>query len=756
MGKICFIDALIEFKNSFKSIPRYQALNELSPKVIMSLNPDKFLSLYKKNSLSKSKFLEFLDFSLSERKSKKHCILKLFEKEKEILKSFDDEEKIQFFNILLNHNFASSKNFQDLFFEIGLNEFEDIDSIKLVDKFLSELMKKPRKIFETSLADFLIPFLMENIENNMDLLDDKLCLTLLEINQKLRLMNLILAEGSLETKYLLKIENRFIELLNLQNISEEPEFLSKVMYSFGKLNYAVQNENLVDYFESKLLINFKTLTAQQIYRTLLFLLAYNSKKGMNQKQFLDLFYIKYMYGTNFYLKEYLNRIMHIKKFEINFFKNLGMIFTRFFMSSHRIFEPRYIKTFHFDIFQLGELFNFFGKIESYNLSNIMIVLRKHIIQRLQIIYEYKLRKNINMEYKLHEFWMSIFEYFDFHLEKNEFILEEVESSLLYNMSLDYAILNWKTFQLEDMILLYEIIEKRKFKSKSYEAKKLGILESFLDEKCCDFIKDQLLQKYYVPHKPLVMVKALEQGMRLMKKEMMQVSIIGEIINEMLSHLKSYDDNIIVLKMIKIIEGISLQEGSLQLTQNLIEKIMKENVVETFLIKDFEILSTTLRLFLDFYCVRVQKYEKIFPGQFLGFLETLGHSINLLIRKLFFLDSEIFDENNLTTMLIILKVIEDQYLKYQHAIAKEIETLSKFSFRFIADRHNKFSYPGLEKLLNAAFQLNSSLNQFDDGSGLYDKTLLEELDPYIEDHWKKFSEDFRNEWNELKIKISSNP
>ena len=367
------------------------------------------------------------------------------------------------------------------------------------------------------------------------------------------------------------------------------------------------------------------------------------------------------------------------------------MFTRFVLSSQRIFEPKYIKTFHFDIFQLGELFNLLGRIESFNMSNIMIVMRKHIIERLQFLYEYKLRKNINMEYQLHDFWINIFGYFESHLDEDELLLNNVENDLLYNMALDYAILNWKIFQIEELILLYEVIEKRKYRSKNIESKKLAILQSFIDEQCAMFIKDKNIQKFYVPHRPLVMIKALEQGMRLLKKDMMEVTIVGGIIDEMLNKIKTYDDKRIVFKMIKIIDEISLMEGSLQLTQNLIEKIIKENVVETFLIKDFEILSTTLRLFLDFYCVRIQKYEQLFPGQFVSFLELLSQSINLLIRKLFFIDTEIYNENTLTTMLLILKVIEDQYLKFQHAIVKEFETLSKFSFRFLADRHNKFSF-----------------------------------------------------------------
>ena len=742
-----FINTFIEFSSSFKSKPRYRALEDLSSKVFIRLDYEDFLNLQKKNSSLKIPIIDYLNYSLQNITSstkKTIYITEFLKKDKELLKSFSDEEKLKFFYFLLDQNLGSTEFFFKIFCEFALKELEDVNSIGFIDKFLSNLLKKQIKFYHLPLSEKIVQFLLEIMENNMDLLDDKKLLILLQINLKLRFSNLILINGSLEHKFLNKIEDRFTELLQLENLNENPDFLSQVMFFLAKLNYSIKNQNLVDFFEKNLFLQFKSLNAIEIYRTLLFLLSYNAKNGMKQKQFLDVFYIKYMHGTKFYLKEYLTRMLNIKKFELNFFKNLAMIFTRFFLSYFRVMEPRYLKDFHFDLFQLGDLLNSFGRVETFNLSNIMIVLKKHILQRLQFIYEYKLRKNVNMEYKIHGFWVQILEYFEFQLRaNNEYILKETESALLFEMAINYSILNSKKFEFEELIVFYGIFEKAKI----FE-KKLSILKVFIDEKCAECIKDPLKQSFYIINNPMIMTKALEQGLRLQRKNMIELPIIVNIMKQMLDYLKNFDNDIL-LKFLQLIEMVNLKEGSFEFSKEIMLKMIQGNNVETFFIKDFEILLSSLRLLLEFFCDQVIKNHQI------HFFEKMSQSINLLLRKLLFIDSKLINENSLGRILLILKTVEEKYLKLQHGMAKEFESLSKFCLRYIADKHKKFSYVGLEKVLRAAFQMNATLNKFDDGSGLYEKTLMQEMDTYLEDNWRWLSEGFRNEWNELKIKHSTN-
>ena len=751
-----FLNTISELAHHLKNKPKYQALQNLSPKIIIRLDCDDFLALNKKNTINHVSFLDYLNFSflsIPSVKKKLNFVMEIMKKDTEVLKRLSDDDKLRFFHVLLDHNLGNTYVFYKLFNEEVLN-LENIESIQLIDRFLSNLMINKLKIFHLKLTNPIIQFLFEIIENNMDLLDDKMCLVLLQINLKLRVLNLILANDTLEQKYLNQIETRLHDLLISDNLSNEPDFLSEVMFYFAKLSYLIKHQNLVDYFENNLLIRFQHLNASQTYRTLIFFLSYNSKNDIKKKKFLDIFYIKYMRGTSFYFKEYLNRVMNIKKLEFNIFKNLGLIFTRFFLSSIRTSQPKYLKDFHFDLFQLGDLINFCGKEESFNLSNIMIILRKHIFQKVKYMYEYKFRKNMNMEYKLHDFWIKILEFYDFQLESYSHIIDDPEATLLLNMAVHYSILNLKRFHLDELIILYGVIDKRiSCTTISIEAKKLAILKIFADQKCLEYLKDKLIPKFYIINQPMIMTKALEQGLRLYENKMIDLNIIIDYLKEMIENLKNYENDIII-NILKLVEKINLKVEAFEKCKELIEELIDENIV-TLLIKNLDILLTSLKLFLDFYCYNLQKYGQILPGQCINLVEKMSQSLNLLIRKLLFIDSDQINENCLTTFLMILKLIEEKYIKVQHSIAKEFETLSKFCLRFIADRYKKFSYEGLEKILKAAFQMKAALEKFDDGSGLYDKTLIQEIDPYIEDNLRRFSDDFRKEWKKLKIRISSN-
>lgn len=732
---------------------KYQSLKCLSAKITIRLKYDHFLDLYKKNLLPNNiTILDYFKEALSQQsslKNKRAYIKRFLEKDKECLQDLSDLDKVLFFDLLIDNDLGHTSFFCKLFIEFGIPTIEDIQSIDLIDKLLTNWMNVKLKLFHLEFARKLIVFLSEINEANFDLLDDQKCLILLKINQKLRVLKLILPFGAQETKFLDKVEARLIELQTMENLTEDPEILSEMVGTFAFLGYSIKSQDLLEYFEKNLVKDFKRMNSKQIHNTLSFMLL------TKQKQYLNLFYMQYLKGTSFHLQEYFNRILNIKKFELNFFKNLGMVATRFFLSSYQVFEPNYVKTFHFDIFHLGDLYYRFGSIESYNMSNLMVILRKHIISRLKYLYEYKFRKNINMEYKLHEFWIKILQYYDCQFEKKYFyILDENESKLIFEMALNYTILNLKYFYLEDLMLLYSLIEKfhlSTHKNKQFEQEKIELIKYFIDEKCCNFLKNRDIQCFYVYNQPKALLYAVKQGVNLEKKDMIENVTLIQILTDFLPHFSEYDE-IFIKEFVEVIEIMNKNQKAHDLLKILIVKIIDEKIDEKFFIKNFDTLSKSLLIFLEFYC-NLQKYERIHPGHFEKTMLKIASSINLLIRKLLFIDADMIDENKILTILRILKVIEEKYLKSNRSISKEFETLSKFCFRFVSDRHSQFSYVGLENILEAAFNLEASSQKFDDGSGLYDKFLIEELDPYLEDKWKKFSEKFRNYWNELKIKNS---
>lgn len=744
----------VEFWKFLHDPPKkYQNFKCLSAKITIRLQYDQFLDLYKKDLLPNNiSLLDYFKEALSQqisKKNKKAYINHFLKHDKECLEELSDLDKVLFFDLLIDNDLGHTFFFCKLFIEYGIPTIEDIQSIDLIDKFLTSWMNVKLKFFHLEFSRKLIVFLLEINEANMDLLDDQKCLILLKINQKLRVLNLILPFGAQETKFLDKIEARLVELQAMENLTDDPEILSELLGIFAYLGYSVKNQDLLDYFEKILVKNFKTMNSKQIHNTLSFMLL------TKQKQFLNLFYMQYLKGTSFHLQEYFNRILNIKKFELNFFKNLAMVASRFFLSSYQVFEPHYVKTFHFDIFHLGDLYYRFGTIESYNMSNLMVILRKHIISRLKYLYEYKFRKNINMEYKLHEFWIKILQYYDCQLSKKYFyILDENEPKLIFGMALNYTILNLKYFDLENLMLLYSLIGKFQLsphKNKQIEQEKIELIKYFIDEKCISFLKNRDIQSFYVYNQPKVLLYAVKQGVNLEKKEMIESVTLIQILTDFLPHFNEYDD-VFIKNFVELMEIINENPKQHDLMKILIIKIIDEKIDEKYFIKNFETLSTSLLIFLEFYC-NLQKYERIHPGHFEKTLLKIASSINLLIRKLLFLDAAVIDENKIIIILRILNVIEEKYLKSNHSIAKEFETLTKFCFRFISDRHNKFSYEGLEKIVETAFNLQASSQKFDDGSGLYDKFLMEEIDPYLEEKWKKFSEKFRNYWNEIKIKSS---
>lgn len=760
LKNLLLLNHFIEFCNYLQIKPsnKYHSFKEIYPKVVIRMKYDKFLDAYKKSLLPNDvSLLDYLNFSLCRetlRVNKKKFLEEFLTKDKNCLENFSDLEKVYFFDLLLDHKFGNSAFFYKTFCEIGIPTIEETQVINLINKLLSGWIDHELKLFHLDFAKKIISFLSEIIDTNFDLLDDNHCIILLEINEKLRKLKLIPPFGSNESKYLDKIETRLVELQSLGNLTNDPEFLSQIMGLFGNLGYIVKNEDLLDYFENTMAKNFKTLNSFQIHKTLIFMLnvyANNPK----QKQFLDVFYLQYLKGTQFHLKEYFNRILKIKKFEINFFKNLGLVFSRFFLLSNEIFEPKYFKTVHFDIFHLGDLYYRFGLIDSFNMSNLMVVMRKHIITRIQYVYEYKIRKNINMEYKLHDFWIKILKYYDHQLDKKYYyIFDEIEPTLIFNMALNYSLMNVKYFALEDLMLLYDVMKKFRFSNhhhKKLEDNKIFLLKFFLDERCANLLNNNQIQKFYIQNAPSVLLNSLEQALELEKQNMIDIKTIMSILKETISYLKEYDDYCI-LKFVQLLETINRNLKDHDFMKTIIEKLISEKIEEVYFIKDFPILSTTLKLFFDFYFT-VRKFEKIHPGHFENLLSKLSSSINLLVRKLLFIDADMIDEERLISLLSILKIIEENYLKFNHSISKEFETLSKFCLRFISDRHHKFSYGKLETIIKSAFNLEISSQKFDDGSGLYNKNLIQELDPYIEEKWQKLSEEFRNYWNDLKMKYS---
>ena len=118
-----------------------------------------------------------------------------------------------------------------------------------------------------------------------------------------------------------------------------------------------------------------------------------------------------------------------------------------------------------------------------------------------------------------------------------------------------------------------------------------------------------------------------------------------------------------------------------------------------------------------------------------------HSIQFLIHTL-----EAHDLNQ-TTLSQFFEIYSNLKSNNYLAILSQDElaplTLLRNSLlRFLADHFKTFEIQSLEKIITDCIQSDLMDIHFDDASGLYDKTLKEEMEEFLKDNFKKLSKEFQ--------------
>ena len=182
---------------------------------------------------------------------------------------------------------------------------------------------------------------------------------------------------------------------------------------------------------------------------------------------------------------------------------------------------------------------------------------------------------------------------------------------------------------------------------------------------------------------------------------------------------------------QLIKRIEIDDKEINLT-NLRKRIVEVHFDE---IAGTESLALNYLLCFSLYTPSVSRLSRLEKDNVARFVDYLGENLDIKLLnedtlQLFF---EIYANLAASGVLSLLQISSQD----------KLEKIKRSLMRFIADHHKKLSIKGLEDILEECIRAGLLESNFDDGSGLYEQNLVQELNEHLTKNLKEFSVSFQD-------------